>query len=61
MGFPVTVSMNIGMFVGWAVLSPLAKLRGWAPGHVGSSIDGARGWIVSCPPFSYPTVRRMVS
>jgi hypothetical protein len=41
--------MNIGMFVGWAVLSPLSKHSGWAPGNVGSNTDGARGWIVSIP------------
>ncbi|BEI92704.1 uncharacterized protein CcaverHIS019_0503320 [Cutaneotrichosporon cavernicola] len=46
MGFPVTVSMNIGMLVGWAVLSPLAKKSGWAPGRVSSNTDGARGWIL---------------
>lgn len=47
MGFPVTLSMNLGMFVGWALLSPLSKHMGWAPGPVGSNTDGARGWIVS--------------
>jgi uncharacterized oligopeptide transporter (OPT) family protein len=47
MGFPVTVAMNIGMIVGWAVLSPLSKNAGWAPGPVGSTTNGARGWIVS--------------
>ncbi|KAK4684568.1 required for meiotic nuclear division protein 1, partial [Tremellales sp. Uapishka_1] len=46
MGFPVTLSMNAGMIVGWAFLSPLAKHRGWAPGRVSSSTDGARGWIL---------------
>ncbi|WWC73114.1 uncharacterized protein I206_107080 [Kwoniella pini CBS 10737] len=46
MGFPVTVSMNIGMLVGWAVLSPLSKNLGWAPGPVGSTTEGARGWIL---------------
>ncbi|SCV70481.1 BQ2448_1875 [Microbotryum intermedium] len=46
MGLPTTASMNLGMFVGWAVLSPLAKTRGWAPGPVSSSIDGSRGWIL---------------
>ena len=48
MGFPVTVSMNIGMLVGWAVLSPISKNMGWAPGPVSSTISGARGWIVRC-------------
>ncbi|KAJ2922549.1 hypothetical protein H1R20_g14535, partial [Candolleomyces eurysporus] len=46
MGFPTTVSMNLGMFVGWAVLSPLSKLAGWAPGPVGDMSSGARGWIL---------------
>ncbi|EFI27905.1 oligonucleotide transporter [Coprinopsis cinerea okayama7 len=46
MGFPTTVSMNLGMLVGWAVLSPLAKLSGWAPGPVGDMSNGARGWIL---------------
>ena len=34
------------MFVGWAILSPISKYAGWAPGHVGDQIDGARGWIL---------------
>lgn len=35
-----------GMLVGWGVLSPLSKNKGWAPGPVGSMTDGARGWIL---------------
>ncbi|KAL1739880.1 OPT oligopeptide transporter protein-domain-containing protein, partial [Schizophyllum fasciatum] len=46
MGFPTTVSMNLGMFVGWAVLSPISKHSGWAPGPVGDMTTGARGWIL---------------
>jgi hypothetical protein len=34
------------MLVGWAILSPLSKYKGWAPGVVGSMADGARGWIL---------------
>lgn len=34
------------MLVGWAILSPLAKHKGWAPGPVGSMGNGARGWIL---------------
>ena len=34
------------MFVGWAILSPVSKHAGWAPGHVGDQTDGARGWIL---------------
>ncbi|EJD48943.1 OPT superfamily oligopeptide transporter [Auricularia subglabra TFB-10046 SS5] len=46
MGFPIALSMNIGMLVGWGVLSPLAKLTGWSPGPVGDMSTGARGWIL---------------
>jgi len=46
MGFPTTLSMNLGMLVGWAVLSPLSKYSGWAPGPVGDMSNGARGWIL---------------
>lgn len=46
MGFPTTLSMNLGMVVGWAVLSPISKLSGWAPGPVGDMTTGARGWIL---------------
>lgn len=34
------------MIVGWAVLSPLSKLSGWAPGPVGDMSTGSRGWIL---------------
>lgn len=34
------------MLAGWAILSPLAKLSGWAPGPVGDMGNGARGWIL---------------
>ncbi|KAG7451205.1 OPT oligopeptide transporter [Guyanagaster necrorhizus] len=46
MGYPITLSMNLGMVVGWGILSPLSKHLGWAPGPVGSMTDGARGWIL---------------
>ncbi|KAM5544621.1 hypothetical protein V8D89_001519 [Ganoderma adspersum] len=46
MGFPTTLSMNLGMLVGWGVLSPLSKYSGWAPGPVGDMTVGARGWIL---------------
>lgn len=46
MGGPTTLSMALGMVVGWGVLSPLSKTKGWAPGNVSSSTDGARGWIL---------------
>lgn len=34
------------MLVGWAILSPLSKHSGWAPGPVGDMTTGARGWIL---------------
>lgn len=34
------------MFVGWAILGPLSKVAGWAPGPVGDMSNGARGWIL---------------
>lgn len=46
MGFPTTLSMSLGMLVGWAVLSPVSKLSGWAPGPTGDMATGARGWIL---------------
>ncbi|KAG0695599.1 OPT oligopeptide transporter protein-domain-containing protein [Suillus ampliporus] len=46
MGFPTTLSMNLGMLVGWGILSPLSKHSGWAPGPVGDMSIGARGWIL---------------
>ncbi|KAH9916497.1 OPT oligopeptide transporter protein-domain-containing protein [Amylocystis lapponica] len=46
MGFPTTLSMNLGMLVGWGILSPIAKHAGWAPGAVGDMSTGARGWIL---------------
>lgn len=44
---PVTVfHMALGAIVGWAVLSPLAKKKGWAPGPVKDWEHGSKGWIV---------------
>lgn len=34
------------MLVGWAILSPLSRSKGWAPGPVGDMASGARGWIL---------------
>ncbi len=34
------------MVFGWAILSPLSKNNGWAPGPVNDTISGARGWIL---------------
>lgn len=46
MGPATTMHMLLGAVVGWAVLSPLAKNRGWAAGPVDDWEKGSKGWIV---------------
>ncbi|KAI2778883.1 OPT superfamily oligopeptide transporter [Daldinia loculata] len=46
MGPSTTIHMLLGAVVGWGILSPLAKSRGWAPGPVDDWEEGSRGWIV---------------
>ncbi|KAG0149202.1 hypothetical protein CROQUDRAFT_40290 [Cronartium quercuum f. sp. fusiforme G11] len=60
MGFHTVYSMNLGMLVGWGLLSPLAKSRGWAPGDVGDSESGSKGWIL-WPALSIMMVESIVS
>lgn len=46
MGTETTLHMTLGAIVGWGVLSPLAKFKGWAPGPVDDWEHGSKGWIV---------------
>lgn len=46
MGPATTLHMLLGAIVGWGILSPLAKSRGWAPGPVEDWTAGSKGWIV---------------
>ena len=46
MGPATTLHMLLGAIIGWGVLSPLAKARGWAPGPVEDWNTGSKGWIV---------------
>ena len=46
MGPTTTVHMLLGAILGWAVLSPVAKDKGWAPGPVDNWERGSKGWIV---------------
>ena len=46
MGPVTTAHMLLGAILGWGVLSPLAKHRGWAPGPVDDWLHGSKGWIV---------------
>ena len=46
MGTATTLHMLLGAVVGWAVLSPISKHRGWAPGPVSDWETGSKGWIV---------------
>ncbi|KAL6858651.1 OPT oligopeptide transporter domain-containing protein [Trichoderma novae-zelandiae] len=46
MGTETTLHMTLGAIVGWGILSPLAKMKGWAPGPVDDWERGSKGWIV---------------
>ncbi|KAF2170253.1 hypothetical protein M409DRAFT_19856 [Zasmidium cellare ATCC 36951] len=46
MGPATTIHMFLGALLGWAVLSPIAKSEGWAPGPVSDWNTGSKGWIV---------------
>ncbi|OAA46257.1 Oligopeptide transporter OPT superfamily [Metarhizium rileyi] len=46
MGTETTLHMTLGAIIGWGFLSPLAKLKGWAPGPVDDWEHGSKGWIV---------------
>ena len=46
MGLPTTLSMLLGAILGWGILAPLAKAKGWAPGEIGDWKSGGRGWIL---------------
>lgn len=46
MGPATTIHMLIGAILGWAILSPLAKHKGWAPGPIDDWEAGSKGWII---------------
>ncbi|KAF3491184.1 oligonucleotide transporter [Arthroderma uncinatum] len=46
MGPSTSLHMLLGAVLGWAILSPLAKHNGWAPGPVDNWETGSKGWIV---------------
>ncbi|KHN99272.1 Oligopeptide transporter OPT superfamily [Metarhizium album ARSEF 1941] len=46
MGTETTLHMTLGAVVGWGFLSPLAKLKSWAPGPVDDWEHGSKGWII---------------
>lgn len=46
MGPATTTHMLLGAILGWGVLSPLAKYKGWAPGPIEDWENGSKGWIV---------------
>ena len=46
MGPATTLHMLLGAILGWGLLSPLSKARGWAPGAVDDWEKGSKGWIV---------------
>lgn len=40
-----TLHMLAGAVIGWAILSPIAHAKGWAPGPVDDWQNGSRAWI----------------
>jgi OPT family oligopeptide transporter len=46
MGPATTLHMLLGALVGWAILSPMARNRGYASGPVDDWETGSKGWIV---------------
>lgn len=46
MGPATTIHMFLGAVIGWAILSPIAKFKGWASGPVSDWEKGSKGWIV---------------
>ncbi|KAL2889036.1 putative oligopeptide transporter [Ceratocystis lukuohia] len=46
MGPETSLHMLLGAVMGWAILSPLAKSQGWAPGPITDWETGSKGWIV---------------
>ena len=45
-GPTIALHMLSGSIFGWAIMSPLAKYKGWAPGDVDNWENGSRGWII---------------
>lgn len=46
MGIETTTGMLVGMVLGWCILGPLAKAKGWAPGAADDWKDGIAGWTM---------------
>lgn len=46
MGPSTSMHMLLGAVLGWAILSPIAKNKGWAPGPVEDWANGSKGWII---------------
>jgi uncharacterized oligopeptide transporter (OPT) family protein len=44
--FSIGASMLVGAIVGWGILSPIARSRGWVPGPVSDMEQGVRGWLM---------------
>lgn len=42
----VSAHMLLGAVIGWGILSPIAKRKGWAPGPVDQWQNGSQGWII---------------
>ena len=45
-GLAIPLHMLFGAVVGWGILSPYAKRKGYAPGDIDDWETGSRGWII---------------
>ncbi|CAG7921810.1 unnamed protein product [Penicillium olsonii] len=46
MGPEIVLHMLMGAVVGWGILSPYVKFKGWAPGDVNDWETGSRDWLI---------------
>ena len=46
MGLETSLHLLLGAILGWGVLSPLARNKGWAPGSIDDWETGSKGWIM---------------
>ena len=45
-GLAISLHMFVGTLVGWVILAPLAKRKGWAPDPIDDWESGGRAWII---------------
>lgn len=46
MGPSTSFHVLLGAIIGWGILSPICKDKGWAPGHIDDWEKGSKGWLM---------------